>query len=42
MIKPRKKMIVGIILMLILAMGFMGSVLMFSVVNNFKVMQLFV
>ena len=41
MIKPRKKMIVGIILMLILAMGFMGSVLMFSVVNNFKVMQLF-
>ena len=41
MIKPRRKMIVGIILMLILAMGFMGSILMFSVVNNFKVMQLF-
>lgn len=29
MIKPRRKMIVGIILMLILSMGFMGSIMMF-------------
>lgn len=41
MIKPRKKMTVGIILMLILVIGFMGSVMMFSVVNNFRVTQLF-